>query len=212
MDKQQMPSAAAVTPVLNSGDLTAPRIIGWNLRLGRRSRRLTLCDVAGGAGITVSALSRIETGQKTPSLETLVRICEVTGIGIGEVFQRPEVWAGPPVEAQDRNRIRAGLVRLSRPDEPRVGVFHGELPPGASGTLEGPAKGGLVVVTTKAGVSLIGHAEGHHTLESGDALTVMAPGRISWTNAGPGSARALWVYTPYLGSSGTPFRKDRSSG
>lgn len=114
MDKRQMPSAGAVRPVLNSGDLPTPRSIGWNLRLGRRSRRLTLCDVAGGAGITVSALSRIETGQKTPSLETLVRICDVTGIGIGEVFQRPEVWAGPPVDAQDRKRKRAGWVRLGR--------------------------------------------------------------------------------------------------
>ncbi|WP_258142246.1 hypothetical protein [Arthrobacter sp. MYb51] len=63
-----------------------------------------------------------------------------------------------------------------------------------------------MVVTAKAGVSVIGQAEGRHVLESGDALTVMAPGRISWMNEGPGPARALWIYTPYLGSSGSPFR------
>jgi DNA-binding XRE family transcriptional regulator len=212
MGKQQTPSAGAVKPVLNRGDLPTPRSIGWNLRLGRKSRHLTLYDVAEGAGITVGALSRIETGHKTPSLETLVRICDVTGIGIGEVFQRPEVWAGPSVDSPGRNQPRVGLVRLSRPDETRVGVFHGELPPGRSGTLKGPAKGGLVFFTAKAGVSRVGQEGEHHALQCGDSLTVMAPGCIRWTNESSAPERALWVYTPHPELPGSLFREDPSRG
>ena len=195
MVRQQKPSPPAPQGDQGRG-VPTPRSVGWNLRLGRRRRRLTLYDVAEGAGITAGALSRIETGRKSPSLETLVKICEVAGIGIGEVFRRPEVWVGPPIDPPGRKQKPAGLVRLSRPGESRVGVFHGELPPGRSGLLRGPAKGGLVAVTAKAGVFLIGHGERHHTLRPGDALTVMAPGRISWTNDGTETACALWVYTP----------------
>jgi DNA-binding XRE family transcriptional regulator len=212
MDKQQAPSAGSVKPVLNRGDLPTPRSIGWNLRLGRKSRHLTLLDVAKGAGITVSALSRIETGHKTPSLETLVRICDVAGIGIGEVFQRPEVWVGPTVALPGRKGSRVGLVRLSRPNETRVGVFHGELPPGRSGTLKGPVKGGIVFFTAKAGVSFVGHEGEHYALQCGDSLTVMAPGRIRWTNGSPVPARALWVYTPHPELPGSLFREDPSRG
>ena len=52
------------------------RQLGAVARRVRESQRLTLTDVAATAGISAGMLSRLETGQVTPSLETLVALAD----------------------------------------------------------------------------------------------------------------------------------------
>ena len=52
----------------------------------RRKKRLTLEALAASVGIHKGHLSRIETGDKAPSLATLEALARALGVGMGELF------------------------------------------------------------------------------------------------------------------------------
>jgi transcriptional regulator with XRE-family HTH domain len=53
--------------------------VGRNVRRLRQAQGLTLSELSGGAGISVAMLSRLETGDVSPSLETLAALAEALG-------------------------------------------------------------------------------------------------------------------------------------
>lgn len=53
--------------------------VGRNVRRLRMERGVNLSDLAGSAGISLAMLSRLEKGDVTPSLETLVALAEALG-------------------------------------------------------------------------------------------------------------------------------------
>lgn len=57
------------------------------LRLLRAERGLTLAEMAAKAGVTKGFLSQVEHGMKAPSIPTLLRIANVFGVDLGELFQ-----------------------------------------------------------------------------------------------------------------------------
>jgi transcriptional regulator with XRE-family HTH domain len=76
--------------------------LGRTARRLRESQRLTLADVARRARISSAMLSRLETGQVSPSLETIVGLARALGVTPSALMQR--------VGAQDGGAqlIRAG--------------------------------------------------------------------------------------------------------
>lgn len=56
------------------------------LRRWRRDHRLSLSETSGLTGYSASGLSRIETGQRRPSVETKLRISRRLGVRVGELF------------------------------------------------------------------------------------------------------------------------------
>ncbi len=73
-----------------------------SLRTERRGSRVTQTDVARKARISVSFLSMIERGQRSPSLETLGDIASALGVSLGELCRD----GSEPVE------MGAGVRRL----------------------------------------------------------------------------------------------------
>ncbi|BBB92068.1 MAG TPA: helix-turn-helix transcriptional regulator [Methylomusa anaerophila] len=67
--------------------------IGRRLRDLRIQKKLTMKEVAEIAGIAQSSVSYIETGNNSPSIETLEAILTALGITIGEFFaeEKPEL-------------------------------------------------------------------------------------------------------------------------
>jgi len=63
-----------------------PKLKAWRERQG-----LSLTDLAISVGITKATLSRIETGQRRPSVDTALALEEVTGIKRWHF--RPDLWA-----------------------------------------------------------------------------------------------------------------------
>jgi transcriptional regulator with XRE-family HTH domain len=61
----------------------------------RQQRGVTLEALAAKAGITKGFLSQIERGMKAPSISTLMRIAQVLGVGVGELFEDPRKQALP---------------------------------------------------------------------------------------------------------------------
>ena len=61
------------------------------LRHVRERRRLTITDVAEQTGISKSTLSRLETGQRRPTLELLLPLARVYDVPIDELVGAPDV-------------------------------------------------------------------------------------------------------------------------
>ena len=64
--------------------------LGSILRSARKERKLTLKNVAEKAGISEGFLSQVENEVNSPSLDTLVNICNAIGIRAGDVLKEAE--------------------------------------------------------------------------------------------------------------------------
>ena len=66
---------------------TLERHIGNAVRRARLAHRLTIADVAKKAGISSGMLSKIENGQSSPSLDTLLGLSGALGVSLNALFQ-----------------------------------------------------------------------------------------------------------------------------
>jgi transcriptional regulator with XRE-family HTH domain len=70
-------------------DPALARRIGERARTLRRERGLTLQEVSGRSGITLSRLGRIELGERELSVGCLVRLARALGVGSGDLLGEP---------------------------------------------------------------------------------------------------------------------------
>jgi len=63
--------------------------VGPRLRALRQQRDITLTDLSAGTGISVSTLSRLESGQRRPTLELLLPLARSYGVPIDELVGAP---------------------------------------------------------------------------------------------------------------------------
>jgi transcriptional regulator with XRE-family HTH domain len=63
--------------------------VGPRLRSLRQQRGTTLADVATATGISVSTLSRLESGQRRPNLELLLPLAKAHGVPLDELVGAP---------------------------------------------------------------------------------------------------------------------------
>lgn len=78
--------------------------VGQRLRRVRGQRRMTLTGVAEATGISRSTLSRLETGQRRPTLELLLALSRTYRVPLDDLVGAPDV--GDP-----RIRLKPGRVR-----------------------------------------------------------------------------------------------------
>jgi transcriptional regulator with XRE-family HTH domain len=83
---------------------TALELVGPRLKAVRSRRRMTLTGVAERTGISKSTLSRLETGQRRPTLELLLTLSQLYGVPLDDLVGAPEV--GDP-----RIRLRPQRVK-----------------------------------------------------------------------------------------------------
>ncbi|MFI7587209.1 helix-turn-helix domain-containing protein [Spongisporangium articulatum] len=63
--------------------------VGARLRELRRARDITLTDLAEQTGISVSTLSRLESGSRRPTLELLLPLARAYGVTLDELVDAP---------------------------------------------------------------------------------------------------------------------------
>ena len=174
--------------------------LGARLRVARRARGLTLEQVATAVGVTKGFLSRVERDAVSPSVATLVALCEVVGIRVGELFEAP---SSSVVRAGEGRRLHFGgtgavELLLTPSTQHAVQVLHSTVAPGGSGgeqryVLETDVEC-VYVLRGRFRVEL---SEGAVELAAGDAMTF--PGREphTWSNPSAGEpAEVLWVLAP----------------
>jgi len=63
--------------------------VGPRLRALRQQRDITLADLSAATGISVSTLSRLESGQRRPNLELLLPLAKAHGVPLDELVGAP---------------------------------------------------------------------------------------------------------------------------
>ena len=77
-------------PIHPSADVAGPPI-GAKLRSTRMAQGLTLAQVAESSGLSKGFLSRLERDETSPSVATLVQLCQVLSLPVGALFEEPEI-------------------------------------------------------------------------------------------------------------------------
>jgi transcriptional regulator with XRE-family HTH domain len=74
-------------------------MIGKEVRRHRQELGLTGAQLAARAGMAPSAVSQIETGKRTPSSTSVMKLAEALGVEVAELF--PKSQAPLPLDTPD---------------------------------------------------------------------------------------------------------------
>src|ERR1043165_5392262 len=94
--------------------------IAPRLRRAREKKGISLAGLARATGISTSTLSRLESGQRKPSLELLLPVTTALGVPLDEIVAAPRI-VDPRVPQQPTRTGGRVLIPLSRrQSEPRA--------------------------------------------------------------------------------------------
>jgi transcriptional regulator with XRE-family HTH domain len=87
--------------------------VGRRLRALRRERELTLVDMSAVAGISVSTLSRLESGARRPTLELLLPLAHAYRVTLDELVDAPPT-GDPRIHLRPIRRNGMTVLALTR--------------------------------------------------------------------------------------------------
>ncbi len=174
-------------------------LIGNRLRAARKLRGLTLDQVAQAAGLTKGFVSRLERDDVSPSVASLVMVCDVLGLRVGELFDPPQTSVLRAGAGRLINFGGQGAVeRLVTPGtQTALEVIHSVIDPGGTGgdelyALACDAECAYVL----SGMVEIVLEDGSETLARGDAMTFPGNAPHTWRNPGTEPCEVLWILAP----------------
>jgi transcriptional regulator with XRE-family HTH domain len=93
---------------------TALDQVGPRLQRLRKQRGITLTSLSAATGISKSTLSRLETGQRRPSLEVLLPLAQAYRVPLDDLVGAPEV-GDPRIRLKPRRVNGRTVLPLTRP-------------------------------------------------------------------------------------------------
>lgn len=93
---------------------SALELVASRLRKVRAQRGLTLTEASRLAGLSKSTLSRLETGQRRPSLELLLPLAQLYRVPLDDLVGAPEV-GDPRIRLKPRRVNGRTVLPLTRP-------------------------------------------------------------------------------------------------
>lgn len=87
--------------------------VGPRLRALRRRRDITLADLSATTGISISTLSRLESGERRPTLELLLPLAKAYAVTLDELVDAP-LTGDPRVHMRPVVRNGMTLIPLTR--------------------------------------------------------------------------------------------------
>jgi len=145
------------------------KAVGPRLRALRQQRGVTLADLSSSTGISVSTLSRLESGQRRPTLELLLQLATVHGVPLDELVGAPSV-GDPRVHPHPISLGGKTLIPLSRQTD-GVQAFKLIIPPA---TIEATPE-----LKTHEGYEWIYVLSGRLRMLVGDHDLVLNPGEAA---------------------------------
>lgn len=185
----------------SNGDLPAGEMdgVGKRLRAARMAKGLSARQLAAQADVTPAYLSRLETGQLSPTVSTLSKVMQALGEPVALLFNGNDA-PGPLVRREERRIIRNHGVAdelLSPTRSGRLEVLETVITSGAGSGDEPYSHGGdEECIVVLAGNLRVDIRDTIYDLGVGDALTFACRTPHRWTNPGSDEARALWIITP----------------
>ncbi|GGK47087.1 helix-turn-helix domain-containing protein [Nocardia camponoti] len=87
--------------------------VGPHLRALRKQRDITLTELANQTGISVSTLSRLESGDRKPTLELLLPLAKAHGVTLDELVDAPPT-GDPRIHLRPTTRNGITMLPLTR--------------------------------------------------------------------------------------------------
>lgn len=161
---------------------------------------MTLDQLAISAGVTKGFLSRVERDETSPSVATLVTLCEVLNIEVGILFSTPDVQLVSRMAAPHINLGGTGVTEylMTPRSEAAVQVVHSVIEPGGHGgadlyTINCERE---VLYVLKGSVELV-LADRVQPLNTGDAITFPGGEPHTWRNRSKTrGAEVIWTLLP----------------
>lgn len=177
----------------------APVAIGSRLRAERQARRMTIEQVAEATGLTKGFLSRVERDLTSPSVSSLVTLCQVLSLDIGDLFSAPETFLTRHEEGPRISLGGHGISErlLTARSERRVQIIRAVIRPRGRGESELYSVDCEVdVLHVISGQLTLIMANERYELAAGDAVTF--PGREphTWINPTEAETVVLWTLVP----------------
>jgi transcriptional regulator with XRE-family HTH domain len=141
--------------------------VGPRLKRVRTQRGVTLTALAAATGISKSTLSRLEAGQRKPSLELLLPIAQAHEVPLDELIGAPEV-GDPRIQLKPRVRNGRMVVPLTR----QAGGLH-------AWKVIIPPERNEPVLRTHEGYEWLYVLSGRMRLILGDHDITMEPGEVA---------------------------------
>jgi transcriptional regulator with XRE-family HTH domain len=167
--------------------------LGGRVKQLRRRRGLTLEELAGYSGVSRAMISKLERGEKNPTLVVAAKLAEGLGVTLSQVAgieERREVVVVPRERRMVMRDPETGFERqLLSPNYVGRGVefIRNEIPEGSTSGEFPPHRGGVeehIVVERGSLRATVGGEE--YLLREGDALYFEADVMRRFDNAGEG--------------------------
>jgi transcriptional regulator with XRE-family HTH domain len=165
-----------------------PVSLGRHLHDLRAARGLALSALAGQAGVSVSMLSAIERGEKTPTVVVLSRIADGLGLSLSRLLADLETGRVIVRRAAEQDHVSepGGWHRtVLTPVVPGVNFewIRTTLPPGCdAGAFPAYAPGSHEFVAVESGELCLGVGEEEYVLAAGDSVYFPADVGHSYAN------------------------------
>ncbi|WP_327299114.1 MULTISPECIES: XRE family transcriptional regulator [unclassified Streptomyces] len=168
--------------------------VGPRLRALRRERDITLARLAEETGISVSTLSRLESGRRKPTLELLLPLAKAYGVQLDELVDAP-VTGDPRVHPRPVKRHGMTFIPLTR----HLGGLHAykQIIPA------GRRRPGRLEPRVHEGYEWLYVLSGKLRLVLGEQELVLGPGEVAefdtrtphaWDGAGPEAVEFLSLF------------------
>lgn len=173
--------------------------IGSRIRSVRQAQRLTIDQVAESTGLTKGFLSRVERDLTSPSIASLVTLCQVLSLDVGALFSQPDTHVVRLAEAPRISLGGDGIIEqlVTARSERRLQVIRSVIEPHGEGEKELYSVDCEVeVLHVVAGRFIVIFANERFELEAGDTVTF--PGREphSWINPTDEQTIVTWTLVP----------------
>ncbi|MBW4706542.1 XRE family transcriptional regulator [Roseobacter sp. YSTF-M11] len=179
-----------------------PDTLGADLRALRKTRGMTLSDLAEALGRSVGWLSQVERDKSEPSITDLRAIAGALDVSVSILFRHaaaPAAEAGYVVRKTARRKIGstvAGLVEeLLSPDlTDDFEMVHSTFQPHSriTDTVTRPTQEVGYLISGRLDVEISGIT---HTIEPGDSFRIRGE-PFRWANPYDDPAVAIWVIAP----------------
>lgn len=176
-----------------------PISIGPKLRTTRLAQSLTLGQLAEATGLTKGFISRIERDETSPSVATLLMLCQALSLPIGSLFEPPEHTV---VRLESAPRVNFGGTladeRMLTPrSESGVQMLRSKLAPDASGGAEFyTISCQLEVLHVLSGGLTLRFPQHDVELSAGDTVTLAGGEPHTWRNDTGAPSEVIWTIIP----------------
>jgi transcriptional regulator with XRE-family HTH domain len=176
--------------------------IGQMLRVYREKKGQNLGEVANRANISVSMLSQIERGKVTPSIDTLLEVCDALEFDVVDLFRRISQRQNVTIRHKGGRLIteRQGVAyeQLTKSPEGSVPaeLLRLEVPAGMTAGLSSEGHEGIEMGYVLSGAAKITVGSDSYDLNTGDSIAFYSHVPHTLTNNGTKSFTAIWNSIP----------------